>query len=147
MQRNLYSDVFALVCVIQQLVKLPSNLNAVHWLYSRVNETILISAMHEALRLNVLLERNTPFSTTIKGNGFPIFRRPNFDKMEGTQLSNIESDATLFGTFYFANQVRGGDIAVYFVHKNQPFPPSVSQFEEMRFAIKSDLLSFFGVPD
>ena len=35
---------------------------------------------------------------------------------------------------------------MYFVHENQPFPPSSSQFGEMRFATKSDLLSLFGDP-
>ena len=84
--------------------------------------------MHEALRLNVLHERSTPFSVTTKGNGFPIFRRPYVENIKGTQLSNIKSDSAQFGTFYFASQVRGGDLTVYFAHENQPFPSSVSQF-------------------
>ena len=56
------------------------------------------------------------------------------------QLDSIRDDASLFSRLYIANQSREGDLGVFFEHENQRYPPSISEFGNIRQGTKSDLL-------
>ena len=43
-------------------------------------------------------------------------------------------------------QHRTGDLDEFFVHENQPYPPSLSEFRKLRFGKKSDLLTCITKP-
>ncbi|KAL9954024.1 hypothetical protein ACROYT_G041512 [Oculina patagonica] len=42
---------------------------------------------------------------------------------------------------YIASQQRDGDLEEFFKHENQPYPPSLSEFGNLRFGKKSDLIT------
>ena len=47
----------------------------------------------------------------------------------------------LFSRLYIASQQRDGDLEEFFKHENQPYPPSLSEFGQLRFGKKSDLIA------
>ena len=53
----------------------------------------------------------------------------------------LKSEASLFATLYVACQTRDGDMDTFFSHENQPFPPSLSSFGQLRQGKKSDLMA------
>ena len=61
----------------------------------------------------------------------------------------MKHDRTLFSTLYIASQVRDTDLADFFKHKNRSFPPSLSNYGQLRLGTKSDLLQCLEnvVPD
>ncbi|KAL8591519.1 hypothetical protein ACOMHN_000534 [Nucella lapillus] len=46
-----------------------------------------------------------------------------------------------FHGFYIACQTRDGDLEKFFMHENQPYPPSLSKLGELRSGKKADLLA------
>jgi len=53
----------------------------------------------------------------------------------------LRSDCNLFSRLYIATQHRSGDLDEFFTHENQPCPPSLSEFGNLRLGKKSDLLA------
>ena len=47
----------------------------------------------------------------------------------------------MFSLLYIAKQHRSGDLDEFFMHENQPYPPSLSEFRNLRLGKKSDLLA------
>ena len=47
----------------------------------------------------------------------------------------------MFSRLYIATQHRTGDLDEFFTHENQPYPPSLFEFGNLRFGKKSDLLA------
>ncbi|KAL9966137.1 hypothetical protein ACROYT_G024162 [Oculina patagonica] len=56
------------------------------------------------------------------------------------KLTAVASDRYLFSRLYIASQQRDGDLEEFFKHENQPYPPSLSEFGNLRFGKKSDLI-------
>ena len=80
-----------------------------------------------------------------------LFRSRTLKEKSHTQkqLFSMKHDRTLFSTLYIASQVRDTDLADFFKHKNQSFPPSLSNYGQLRLGTKSDLLQCLEnvVPD
>ena len=56
-------------------------------------------------------------------------------------MTAVTSDRYLFSRLYIASQQRDGDLEEFFKLKNQLYPPSLSEFGNLRFGKKSDLIS------
>ncbi|CAG2187553.1 unnamed protein product [Mytilus edulis] len=78
----------------------------------------------------------------IKQNKLFMFSRqqPKTDSKEKQQISSLKQNCSLFSQLYVSCQVRNGDLVEFFRHENQAYPPSLSQFGELRHGSKSDLL-------
>ena len=101
----------------------------------------------------VLISREKSIHDSIKKNSLPLFKTPKCKKKSKTsqQLELQRSNASLFGRLYIANQQREGDPLKFFSHENQAYPPSLSDYGNIRFGQKSLLLScsdsISGQPD
>ena len=101
----------------------------------------------------VLISREKSIHDSIKKNSLPLFKTPKCKKKSKTsqQLELQRSNASLFGRLYIANQQREGDPLKFFSHENQAYPPSLSDYGNIRFGQKSLLLSCLdsisGQPD
>ena len=63
---------------------------------------------------------------------------------EKLQIESLKKMCTLFAQFYVSCLVQGRNMDEFFRHENQPHPPSLSQFGELRQGTKSDLVHCFG---
>jgi hypothetical protein len=97
--------------------------------------------------LERLESRDKNLTDAIKQNKFPLFSRQSPKKIskEKQQISYLKQDRSLFSRLYVACQVRNGNLDEFFVHENSAFPPSLSQFGNLRFGTKSDLVSCLEV--
>ena len=88
-----------------------------------------------------LQERCKAVTEPLKKNKLPLFGTPvqKVTKQTG-RLSALKNDCALFSRLYIACQCRDGDLEGFFEHKNQPWPPSLSQMGEMRQGQKADLV-------
>jgi len=59
-------------------------------------------------------------------------------------LTAVTSDRYLFSRLYIASQQREVDLEEFFKHENQPYPHSLSEFGNLRFGKKSDLITCFN---
>jgi len=57
------------------------------------------------------------------------------------KLTTVTSDRYLFSRLYIASQQREVDHEEFFKHENQPYPHSLSEFGNLRFGKKSDLIA------
>ena len=91
----------------------------------------------------VIEDRTVSIHDTIKKNSLPLFKRqnPKPKSKSKQQVSALRSDCNLFSRLYIATQHRCGDLDEFFMHENQPYPPSLSEFGKLRFGKKSDLLT------
>ena len=81
---------------------------------------------------------------TISKNTLPLFKcqQPKQISKASLKLTAVTSDRYLFSRLYIASQQSDGDLEEFFEHENQPYPPSLSEFDNLRFGKKSDLISF-----
>lgn len=91
---------------------------------------------------NVIDNKTTKINDTIKHNKLYLYKTPmkktqNKDK----QLKAVESDSALFGQLYISIQTREGDLQEFFKHETKLYPPSISEYGDIYFGKKSDLLS------
>lgn len=56
------------------------------------------------------------------------------------QLTSLKSDVGLFSRLYIGCQTRDGNLEEFFHHKNQAFPPTLSDGGSLHLGNKSDLL-------
>ena len=85
-------------------------------------------------------EQLKTISNPLKKNKLPLFsKKKNLTKVDH-QVAALKEDRSLFGHLYIASQNRDGDLQNFFKHENQPWPPSLSQYGELRSGTKSDLL-------
>ena len=90
-----------------------------------------------------LIDRTTPLHDTITKANLPLFNK-NMQKensREQKQLKSLKRDRTLFSTLYIVCQVRQTNMADFFAHENQSYPPSLSDYGSMRYGTKADLLA------
>ena len=79
-------------------------------------------------------------SDPIKKNKLLLFSKKKTQSRMDPQVVALKEDRSLFGRLYVASQTREGDLSNFFKHENQPWPPSLSKYGEMRVGTKSDLL-------
>ena len=72
-----------------------------------------------------------------------VQRKKKFSKQK-LQVSALKSDCSLFSRLFITCQVRGGILDEFFEHENQPYPSALSDFGELHFGTKSDLLDCFS---
>ena len=92
---------------------------------------------------DVIDERTASIHDAISKNTLPLFKRqqPKQISKASLKLTAVTSDRYLFNRLCIASQHRGGDLEEFFKHENQPYPPSLSEFGNLRFAKKSDLIA------
>ena len=91
---------------------------------------------------DVISERSVSIHDVIQKNSLPLFKRQQPKQMSkaSLKLTAVTSDRYLFSRLYIASQQRDGDLEEFFRHENQPYPPSLSEFGNLRFGKKSDLI-------
>ena len=83
-------------------------------------------------------EPQKTISDPLKKNKLPLFsQKKNLTKVDH-QVAALKEDCSLFGRLYITSQNRDGDLQNFFKHENQPWPPSLSQYGEMRSGTKFD---------
>ena len=89
-----------------------------------------------------LIARTKQLNETTTEAKLPLFQTCAQRKIKAAKSgeSTQKSDRTLFSTLYIACQVRHTDMAVFFSHENQSYPPSLSNHGALRSGTKSDLL-------
>lgn len=92
---------------------------------------------------DVIIERTASIDNSIPRNSVALFKRQKPKQITKTsqKLLALTSDRFLFSRLYIASQQRDGDLEEFFMHENQPYPPSLSEFGSLRFGKKSDLLA------
>ncbi|CAH0381202.1 unnamed protein product [Bemisia tabaci] len=87
-----------------------------------------------------LIEGTDSVFSPLKKHDVNLFR-PKSKVKNKSQLSmkSIKSDASLFSRLYIVCQQRGSDLDDFFSHENQPYPPSLSDFGQIRKGTKSDI--------
>ena len=98
---------------------------------------------HKKFVKDVIDERTASIHDTISKNTLPLFKRqqPKQISKASLKLTAVTSDRYLFSRLYIASQHRGGDLEEVFKHENQSYPPSLSEFSNLRFGKKSDLIA------
>ena len=92
---------------------------------------------------DVIDERTVSIHETISKNTLPLFKRQQRKQIfkASLKLTAVTSDRYLFSRLYIASRQRDGDLEGFFKHENQPYPPSLSEFGNLRFGKKSDLIA------
>ena len=92
---------------------------------------------------DVIDKRTVSIHNTISKNFLPLFKcqQPKQISKASLKLTVVTNDRYLFSQLYIASQQRDGDLEEFFKHENQPYPPSLSEFGQLRFGKKSDLFA------
>lgn len=87
-------------------------------------------------------DRSKPLTDTISRNKVILFNEQTQRKKTKSQetVTLLKSESSLFARLYVACQTRDGDMDNFFSHENQPFPPSLSSYGQLRQGKKSDLM-------
>ena len=91
----------------------------------------------------ILREENEKAVTQpIKRNKLPLFGRLPATTVSKTKakVAALKDDCSLFSRLYIACQTREGDMEEFFKHENQPWPPSLSQYGQLRQGNKAELV-------
>ena len=80
----------------------------------------------------------------IKKNNFALFKskKKNAKSTSKSKVSNLKDDVQLFSRMMIVSQEREGDLDVFFSYENHPWPPSLSETNNMRSGKKADLLTW-----
>ncbi len=97
----------------------------------------------------VILTRISSIHDKIKKNKLPLFKcsKPKTKPKSSQQLTSQRGNTSMFSRLYIANQQRDGDLGIFFSHENQCYPPSLSDFSNLRLGQKSALLASLSVAD
>ncbi|XP_065060733.1 uncharacterized protein LOC135687992 [Rhopilema esculentum] len=89
------------------------------------------------------VEKSKPVSHPIKKMCLSIFDTPEKKKVpaDKAKLHVLQQDCSLFSRLYIACQFRDGNLEDFFKYENQPWPPSLSQFGQLREGQKADLIN------
>lgn len=91
----------------------------------------------------VIEDRTISIHNTIKRNNIPLYKKqPLRNKSKQTKkIAALQNNVALFAQLYIAMQSRNADLEEFFSHEVQPFPPSLSEFGNLRLpSAKSELL-------
>lgn len=91
---------------------------------------------------SVILNCTKSIHDPIEKNSLALFKRPKpKSKTKHTKkVAMLKDDVSLFSRLYIVAKHRDCDMASFFKHENQHYPPSLSDYGKLRFAKKSDLL-------
>ena len=91
----------------------------------------------------VIQDRTISIHNTIKRNNIPLYKKqPLRNKSKQTKkIAALQNNVALFAQLYIAMHSRNADLEEFFSHEVQPFPPSLSEFGNLRLpSAKSELL-------
>ena len=79
----------------------------------------------------------------IPKNNLPIFRAKNTVSTSKGKLkmTSLKDDCKLYASLYVACQSRSGDLADFFAHENHSYPPSISEYGQLRKGTMSDFVN------
>ena len=90
-----------------------------------------------------LVKQVKRITDVIKRNNFSLFSNPRKRPSKGKQaIVSLKQNCTLFSQLYVSCQIRQGNLEQFFAHENQGYPPSLSQFGDLRLGVKSGLLKY-----
>lgn len=98
----------------------------------------------------VIIKRTKSIHDPIKKNNQPLFKKSHgrSTSKQGKKISALQNNVALFAQLYIAMQSRDSDLAEFFSHEIQSFPPSLSEFGNIRLpTAKSDLLGCLPMSD
>jgi hypothetical protein len=101
-------------------------------------------------RKAVIIERSKSIHDPIKKNNLPKFKNPKArsSSKQAKAISSLQNNVALFAQLYIAMQSRESDLAEFFAHEVQSFPPSLSEFGNLRLpTAKSVLLECLTVTE
>ena len=100
---------------------------------------------YQSFKQEVFVDKTRSIQLPIKKNSVPLFKTPKKSKRRpksAEKIASLQSDVSLFGRMYIANQLREGNPEVFFSHENQAFPPTISNSGRLRLtSSKSKLLT------
>ena len=99
---------------------------------------------------NVIIVRSHSIHDPIKRNSLALFRNPRCKttSKQGKKIKTLQNNVALFGQLYVSMQTRDSDLAEFFAHEIQSFPPSLSDFGKLHLpSTKSDLLRCIEQPE
>ena len=99
---------------------------------------------------NVIDVRSHSIHYPIKRNSLALFKNPRHKttSKQGKKIKTLQNNVALFGQLYVSMQSRDGDLAEFFAHEIQSFPPSLSDFGKLHLpSTKSDLLRCLEQPE
>ena len=76
----------------------------------------------------VLVDCTRSIHEPIKKNSLPPFKCPTQkeESKQADEIANLKADISLFSQLFVVAQDRETDMDMFFQHKNNPFPPSLS---------------------
>lgn len=88
------------------------------------------------------IDRSKPITEPLKKNKLPTFSTPSKKVIskDKAKVALLKEDCALFSRLYIACQNRDGNLEDFFRYENQPWPPSLSQLNQLRGGQKADLL-------
>ena len=95
-----------------------------------------------------LVGRTKPIYDTIHCIRLKLFvgSKTKTASKEKQQLTLMKSDVELFSQLYIGCQTRDGNLAEFFQHENQAWPPALSDGGKLRLGTKSDMLTCLEDP-
>ena len=89
-----------------------------------------------------LIQTTKTLTEPITKNKLPLFGNPPVRNSSRSSplVSSLKNDCALFSRLFIACQTRDGDLDNFFRHENHAYPPSLSQFGDLRLGTKSDLV-------
>ena len=97
----------------------------------------------------VIKDRTISISSSIKKNKFPLFsKQPSRTKSKQSKtIKALQNNVSLFAQLYIAMQNRDADLGEFLCHEVQSFPPSLSEFGNLRLpSNKSELVKCIVQP-
>lgn len=91
----------------------------------------------------VIQDRTTVINNPLKKNNLPLFgKSTSREKSKQTKkIATLQNNVSLFAQLYIAMQSRDANLEEFFSHEVQSYPPSLSEFGNLRLpSAKSDLL-------
>lgn len=91
---------------------------------------------------DVILDTKKSIHQSIERNNFSIFRvsKKKVISKDKIKLQQAKTYATDVCRMFIAHEVRGGDSREFFKHENLKFPPSISEFGEIRHTTDEEAL-------
>ena len=97
----------------------------------------------------VIKDRTISITNPIKKNKLPLYgKRPSRAKSKQSKtITALQNNVALFAQLYIAMQSRDADLEEFFSHEIQAFPPSLSEFGNLRLPnAKSELMKCIAQP-
>ena len=90
-----------------------------------------------------LIDCTQALTVKIHRNKLPLFRKSSAvtKPVAKIKLASALQDSRLFSQLFVAGQKRKTDLDTFFEHETNPYSPSLSNGGEIRFGVKSDLLT------